>query len=144
MMCRVRKEFVADKAAIPQVHDFVRSTLEANGVAGTSRDDLVLACDEAATNIVEHAFAGRRSTSKSDPHFILALNCRKNRVTATFFDSGAKFDPRAVAAPDIRKNLAGERRGGYGVYLIRRLVDKIVYSARRRLNITRLVKEVSG
>ena len=144
MNCRVRKEFAAQKAEIPQVHDFVRSTLEANGVAGVSRDDLVLACDEAATNIVEHAFAERRDMTKNNPHFILALNCQKNRVTATFFDSGLKFDPQAVAEPDFRKNLAGERRGGYGLYLIRRLVDKIVYSARRRLNITRLVKEVSG
>jgi anti-sigma regulatory factor (Ser/Thr protein kinase) len=49
-----------------------------------------------------------------------------------------------VEAPDVRKNLAGEKRGGYGVFLMRRLVDKIVYSARRRLNVTRLVKEVSG
>jgi len=144
MICRVRKEFPAEKAAIPQVHDFVRSTLEANGVAGVSRDDLVLACDEAATNIVEHGFAAESGMRQGNPHFILALNCRRNRITATFFDSGAKFDPRSAALPDFRKNLAGERRGGYGVYLIRRLVDKIVYSARRRLNITRLVKEVSG
>lgn len=139
-MSRIRREFIASPAAIPQVHDFVEGTLRANGVAGVSKADLVLACDEAATNIVEHAY----SRKGSEPHFVLALNCRKNRVIATFFDSGSSFDLQAVAQPDIRKNLAGERRGGYGVFLIRKLVDKIVYSARRRLNVTRLVKEVKA
>ena len=100
----------------------------------------VLACDEAATNIVEHAYGGKGAK----PHFVLALNCCKSRVTATFFDSGTSFDPREIAEPDIRKNLAGVKRGGYGVFLIRKLVDKIVYSARRRLNVTRLVKEVKA
>ncbi len=144
MTSRVRREFKAEKAAIPSVHDFVKETLAANGVAGRSQDDLVLACDEAATNIVEHAFAPGQPQTGNNPHFILALKCKKNRVTATFFDSGCSYDPQLVEKPDIHKNLAGEKKGGYGVFMIRKLVDKIVYSARRRLNITRLVKEVSG
>lgn len=139
-MSRIKKEFVALPSAIPQVHDFVEGTLRANGVAGVPKADLVLACDEAATNIVEHAYSGKGAK----PHFVLALNCCKSRVTATFFDSGTSFDPREISEPDIRKNLAGVKRGGYGVFLIRKLVDKIVYSARRRLNITRLVKEVKA
>lgn len=139
-MSRIKKEFVALPSAIPQVHDFVEGTLRANGVAGVPKADLVLACDEAATNIVEHAYSGKGAK----PHFVLALNCCKSRVTATFFDSGTSFDPREIAEPDIRKNLAGVKRGGYGVFLIRKLVDKIVYSARRRLNVTRLVKEVKA
>lgn len=142
-MSRIRKEFPADAAAIPQVHDFVRETLLANGVNGIKGDDIVLACDEAATNIVEHAFEPGKAPVQAKPSFTLALCCQKNRVTATFFDSGASFDMQAVEEPDIHKNLAGEKRGGYGVFLMRRLVDKIVYSARRRLNVTRLVKEVS-
>jgi anti-sigma regulatory factor (Ser/Thr protein kinase) len=139
-MSRIKKEFIALPSAIPQVHDFVEGTLRANGVAGTPKADLVLACDEAATNIVEHAYSGKGAR----PHFVLALNCCKSRVTATFFDSGSAFDPQAVAEPDIHKNLAGVKKGGYGVFLIRKLVDKIVYSARRRLNVTRLVKEVKA
>ncbi len=139
-MSRIKKEFIALPSAIPQVHDFVEGTLLANGVAGSPKADLVLACDEAATNIVQHAYGGKGAK----PHFVLALNCCKNRVTATFFDSGSSFDMQTVAEPDIHKNLAGVRKGGYGVFLIRKLVDKIVYSARRRLNVTRLVKEVKA
>jgi anti-sigma regulatory factor (Ser/Thr protein kinase) len=93
---------------------------------------------------VEHAFEGAGSARRRRPRFVLAVNCRKDRVTATFFDGGASFDAQAIEPPDVRKNLSGEKRGGYGVFLIRKLVDKIVYSARRRLNITRLVKQVQG
>lgn len=143
-MSRVRREFSAEKSAIPQVHDFVRATLDRNGVHGSKSDDIVLACDEAATNIVEHAFGGKQGALPARRSFVLALHCRKGRVVATFFDSGASFDIKEVETPDIRRNLAGEKRGGYGVFLMRRLVDKIVYSARRRLNVTRLIKEVSS
>jgi anti-sigma regulatory factor (Ser/Thr protein kinase) len=143
-MSRVRREFSADKSAIPQVHEFVRATLDRYGVCGSKGDDIVLACDEAATNIVEHAFGDKPGLLSPRRSFVLALRCRKGRVIATFFDSGAPFDMNKVEAPDVRRNLAGEKRGGYGVFLMRRLVDKIVYSARRRLNVTRLVKEVSG
>lgn len=139
-MKRVKKEFTADKTAIPEVHEFVKSTLERNGILGSKRDDMILACDEAASNIVEHAFCCNKSSRNT---FVLALQCSKNRVTATFFDSGAAFDWKKIELPDIRRNLSGEKRGGYGVFLMRKLVDKIVYSARRRLNVTRLVKEVS-
>ena len=143
-MSRAKKIFIAEPAAIPEVHDFVKDTLVANGVTAASTDDLVLACDEAATNIVEHAFEGDSAMRLRQPRFVLALNCCKNKVTATFFDTGSAFNLQSVEPPDVRKNLAGEKRGGYGVFLIRKLVDKIVYSARRRLNITRLVKEVQG
>ncbi|MBL8034307.1 MAG: ATP-binding protein [Leptospiraceae bacterium] len=139
-----KKVFVAEPSAIPKVHDFVENTLRENGVGGVSTADIVLACDETATNIVEHAFDGAGRSLEPRPEFILTLRCDKHKVTATFFDSGNSFDLHAVAPPDIRKNLAGERRGGYGVFLIRKLVDKIVYSARRRLNVTRLVKEVKA
>jgi anti-sigma regulatory factor (Ser/Thr protein kinase) len=143
-MSRARQIFLAEPAAIPQVHDFVRETLAANGVDAAPINDLVLACDEAATNIVEHAFEGKHADMKPKPRFALTLNCLRHKVTATFFDSGNTFNMQTVAPPDISKNLAGERRGGYGVFLIRKLVDKIVYSARRRLNVTRLTKDVQG
>lgn len=141
-MKKVRKEFPAAPSAIPAVHDFVKGTLQKHGIARHSSDDIVLACDEAATNIVEHAFAGKGKSISRKNSFVLALHCRKDCVTATFFDSGEAFNMDAIEPPDIRKNLRGERTGGYGVFLIRKLVDKIVYSARRRLNVTRLIKVV--
>lgn len=143
-MSRIRREFSAERAAIPQVHDFVRATLIKHGVHAHQQEDIVLACDEAATNIVEHAYGAMRCGENAHRRFILVLKCRKKRVVATFFDAGTSFDWREVEKPDIRRNLAGEKRGGYGILLMRRLVDKIVYSARRRLNVTRLTKEVSG
>ncbi|HRP67957.1 MAG TPA: ATP-binding protein [Turneriella sp.] len=140
-MPRLKKNFTAERAAIPIVHDFVKSALKDHGVSVETATDFILACDETATNIVEHSFVDKINVKEAKPQFILTLCCRKNKVTATFFDSGASFNLKDVEAPDISKNLRGEKRGGYGVFLIRKLVDKIVYSARRRLNVTRLIKE---
>lgn len=137
-----RQEFVASKTAIPLVHDFVRSALEQLGVHGKAQEDFILACDEAASNIVEHAFHGKNPNAPR--YFRLLLRRRHNCVVAIFVDNGRSFNIEKVEPPDIERNLRGEKRGGYGIFLIRRLVDKMVYSARRGLNFTKLVKQVVG
>lgn len=137
-----RRDFVAEPAAISAVHDFIETTLEAKGVSETMRDDIVLACDEAASNIVEHALGVKRCHKGPKLYFAVSLKYKKNKVIATFFDAGEHFDVAKVKPPDVNQNLSGERRGGFGVFLMQRLVDKIVYSARRHFNVTRLEKEV--
>lgn len=143
-MKRALKEFSIEKAVIPSVHDFVRGTLEKEGIAAELTEDIVLACDEAASNIVEHAYPGTTQQKKNRQRFIISLKCRKDRVIATFFDSGLAFHPDGAPLPDVNKNLSGEKCGGYGIFLIKKLVDKIVYSARHKLNVTRLIKEVES
>jgi len=87
--------------------------------ADEALDQLLLAVHEAATNIIRHGYqdeAGRPIR--------LIVEIDSDRVHLWFFYPGRHFDPAQVAPPVFD----GTREGGFGVYLIRQLVDEVYYT----------------
>ena len=81
--------------------------------------DFALAVSEACTNVVRYAYAGR-------PESRLILTARRigKRIVFRMRDFGDKFDPAGVPPPKID----GEPTvGGYGIYLMRQVMDKVCY-----------------
>ena len=91
--------------------------------AGYGDDDvwaLELALTEALANVVHHAYGGD-PTQRID----LELDVSPSRTTVTITDSGAPFDPAAYEpAP-----LDTPRSGGYGVHLMREVMDEVAATA---------------
>ena len=79
---------------------------------------LALAIDEAASNVIKHAYGGRE-----DQQIQLRLEAFEDRVAARLRYLGAPFDPSLVPAPA----LDGSRESGFGVYLIAHSVDRVRY-----------------
>ena len=81
-----------------------------------------LALEEAVSNIIFYAF----SDSK-DHEIQININLKNNQLTIIIEDNGKPFDPTDVANPDI--NLTAENRpiGGLGIFLIRKIMDKVFY-----------------
>jgi serine/threonine-protein kinase RsbW len=105
--------------------------LDEDDVAG-----LELAVNEAASNIMKHAYHGR-----ADQRIQLDADAFPDRVSIRLHHLGDSFDPAAVAPPA----LDGSRESGFGIYLITRSVDDVRYSRdeRGRNSIT-LVKRLDS
>ena len=43
-------------------------------------------------------------------------------------DSGRRFNPQDITAPDMKEYLTHFRHGGLGVYLMKSLMDKVEYA----------------
>ncbi|MDR1611330.1 MAG: ATP-binding protein [Planctomycetota bacterium] len=93
-------------------------------------EDLQLAVEEVGRNAVEWG-------NRFDPDKRVHISyCRfDDRIVIKVKDEGEGFTPGAVPDPtaDPARSLqermkAGKRPGGYGVYLIQKLVDQVVYS----------------
>lgn len=81
---------------------------------------LELALTEALANVVHHAYGGD-PTQRID----LELQVSGGSTTVTITDSGVPFDPHDYEpAP-----LDTPRSGGYGVHLIREVMDEVAASA---------------
>ena len=81
---------------------------------------LELALTEALANVIRHAYAGD-PTQRID----LELEVSADRTTVTITDSGAPFDPHDYEpAP-----LDTPRSGGYGVHLMREVMDEVAAGA---------------
>jgi anti-sigma regulatory factor (Ser/Thr protein kinase) len=97
--------------------------------AGFSVDELFrieLACDEACTNIIEHAYGGENVGE------IRITWCIDDKTfTITMVDDGLPFDPDSVPPPEVpgdRDDLDGLKIGGLGIYFMRNLMDEVRFS----------------
>jgi sigma-B regulation protein RsbU (phosphoserine phosphatase) len=95
---------------------------------------LELAVNEAASNIMKHAYHGR-----ADQRIQLEADLFPDRVSIRLHHLGDSFDPAAVRPPA----LDGSRESGFGIYLITRSVDEVRYSRNARgRNCIALVKRL--
>jgi anti-sigma regulatory factor (Ser/Thr protein kinase) len=96
---------------------------------------LALAVDEAATNVIEHAYQGR-----GDGLLELRFDHLGKDFRVELVDSGATIDPRTVPRVDLERYAREGRKGGLGVHLMERIMDSVTFSRSARRNVCCLVK----
>jgi serine/threonine-protein kinase RsbW len=94
-----------------------------------------LATHEACTNIIDHAYAG---DPKGRIAITLTLDSGPRRLIVELTDTGRAFDMSSVPEPDLNE----PRDSGYGLFLIRNLMDEVAYDAGPDGNHWRLTKFV--
>jgi serine/threonine-protein kinase RsbW len=94
--------------------------------------NLELAIQEVAVNIVNHAYAEKEGRIQMRLH----LSEQPPQLTLFFHDTGVSFDPTVVPAPQL-----GElQEHGFGLFLVRELMDEVEYQADATGNRWKLVK----
>lgn len=122
-------DFVADGA--------VKAGLDEAGVFGVQ-----LACDEACTNIIEHAY-GQEDAGSID----VSWQISDKILTVTIKDHGRTFNPDNVPAPEIPTNSQEADQlkvGGLGVHFIRKMMDEISFTSDKKGNTLVLKKRLTG
>jgi serine/threonine-protein kinase RsbW len=117
----IRQEFTSDPDQLAELRAVVGAACR-QAWADEAPDDTVqrvqLAVQEAATNILRHAYQG-----DSAGPIRAELTADSDRLTLTLTHDGADFDPTAVPPPAFD----GTRAGGFGVYLIHQCMDHVCY-----------------
>lgn len=106
---------------LAEMRDFVEQAAINMGASRKCVEDMVLAMDEAATNIIVHGYRG-------EPGFIeisVAYDGRALKVTLQ--DQAPLFDPRCVPEPLLTLPLEERPLGGLGVYIMRALTNELHY-----------------
>ncbi len=87
-------------------------------------DKIILSVDEACTNVIKHAYS-----SSSNEDIDINVNYDNGKLEITIVDSGKHFDPNTVPTPDLKKYVKERKHGGLGMFLMKKLMDDIIYSA---------------
>jgi serine/threonine-protein kinase RsbW len=95
--------------------------------------NLQLAIHEACTNIVRHAYGGQQGARIE---ITLSLEVAPTRMVVELRDTGEPFVLEEVPSPDLE---AGQLHG-YGLFLMRSLLDEVWYEPQVGNNRWRLVK----
>ncbi|MFI5236990.1 MAG: ATP-binding protein [Ignavibacteriales bacterium] len=109
---------------LSKIRDFVGANASTAGVSQSTVENIVLAVDEACTNIIKHAYK-----SSPDGEIIIQIEYDESRLTITIIDYGKSFEPERIPQPDLRKYYNERKVGGLGMYLMKSLMDDVKYTS---------------
>ncbi|MBI9113067.1 ATP-binding protein [Maridesulfovibrio ferrireducens] len=93
-----------------------------------------LAVSEAVSNAIRHAEA-----SKEDG-IVLSIKLKGQNLIICVEDNGPGFDFDSVAEPDLENHPSG----GYGVFLIKQVMDKVEYKRVEKINELTMTKKIAA
>jgi anti-sigma regulatory factor (Ser/Thr protein kinase) len=138
----VQKQFRTTNAAqlenLQVFRDFVDSACAECGVKAEDCFDLILATDEACTNVIQHGYAGMNPGS-----IILELEIGRDEAILHITDFGHPFEPRAGPPPDMDAALEDRPIGGLGLFIIYSVMDSVDYRSDESGNTLMLTKKLA-
>ncbi len=104
-----------------ELRDFVTKVGNRHSFSERVINAFKLSIDEAATNIIKHAYRDWEGS------ITIRAIVKKNSLTIVLVDQGKYFDPRQVSDPDLQRYVDIGKKGGLGIFIMRRLLDEIDY-----------------
>ena len=134
-----KKVFPAKNSQIPILRDFIYNTIKVREVDEIACEDILLCCDEAGTNIVMHSY---KDTTLKNPTFECSIKFTDDTLEILLRDQGKQFLRENVPKPSLEANLRGERRGGFGVFIMEKMMDQVEYKYVNGFNETTMRKKI--
>jgi serine/threonine-protein kinase RsbW len=123
-------------AALPQITHFLERLASDWGFPGSLVLNLNLVLEEAFTNVVKYGLE-----NAEDQEVILDFEKNPDKLIISITDKGKAFDPTGREEPDISLPAEDRQIGGLGIFLIRKMMDKVTYERKEGKNIFRLEKQ---
>ena len=131
------KEFKADKKELSKVQDFVTKVLEMQNCDSKIINNINLAIEEVFVNIASYSYKGKLGTC------LLKINFDGDKTFNFIFeDSGIKFNPLDKKDPDISLSVEERDVGGLGIFLTKKIMDKVDYKYEDNKNILTISKKI--
>lgn len=118
-----------------EIREMVAEVARTGGFSEKTIYSLQLAADEAASNIIEHAYEG-----ESDASLFVTCDMKSDELVITMRDTGKSFNPKNIKEPNLKADLSERQIGGLGVYLMRKLMDTVHYESTRAGNLLTMTK----
>jgi len=132
-----QRNFKASTRSLKDIRDFVARAAKPLPIDDDLLDQLILAVDEAATNIINHALK-----LMPNEEFFVEIEAQDNSILIRLIDHGKPFNPDGIPLPDIEDSIHKKKRGGLGIYLMRQIMDDVKYFRKNSSNVTELIKYI--
>jgi anti-sigma regulatory factor (Ser/Thr protein kinase) len=114
--------FLGEPSRLAGIREGVREFLAGAGFNEEDEARIVMALDEACTNIIRHAHEGSVKPVR------LKMKWLRNRLRFVLRDYGKPLDPLTLPSQDIQVTTPG----GLGVFIIREVFDHVDYAPQVR------------
>ncbi|MFT7029936.1 MAG: serine/threonine-protein kinase RsbW [Marinoscillum sp.] len=127
------------KTNLIRIREFVGDLLLSYNLGELEVHKIVLAVDEICANLIIHSNNCNPTQSIQIGVDLNALN----ELVFTIRDQGESFNPNSYAEPSLDEIVNARRKGGVGLMLVKRIMDKIEFSTEKNYNICRLTKKLN-
>jgi len=107
-------------AYLPLLRDVVSHAVELIKFDSARAKSIVLAVDEAFTNVIRHAYENRHNQ-----RVLVTVTVRQDGIEVRLRDFGRKANPGEIKSRDIDDI----RPGGLGVFLMQEIMDEVCYDS---------------
>ena len=131
---RLEKEFSATLSSLDDLRQSVREALTRTEMPTKRGEHIVLAVEEAASNIIRHAYRDWSGT------FLVRVEANARRVVVSLRDFGRPYAPDNDVDVSFARLAATARKGGLGQLMMQKLMDDVEYIIGDGFNELRLTK----
>lgn len=107
---------------LSKIREFIQGFASSVGFKQEAIDNMMLAVDEACTNIIKHAYK-----SYPDGEIVIRIDYKAQKLIINIIDFGKAFHPESIPEPNIQEYYRQHRVGGLGMYLMKTLMDEVKY-----------------
>ena len=121
---------------LDEIRAFAAQAARDAGLQDSEVHAVVLAVDEACSNIVEHAYRGKKKGE-------IECTCDADAEALTIIlrDHGRPFDLTRIPEPDLDTDLRHRQVGGLGIFIMKKLMDEVRFEVLGKSgNVLTLVK----
>jgi anti-sigma regulatory factor (Ser/Thr protein kinase) len=115
--------FPSEGRYLHMVHQLTKNLAEATGFDSVEAEKIALAVDEAATNVIQHAYQGKPG-NQIEVHF----DPEGDSLDIVILHEGKPLETVPVPDFDLDKLVAQKRTGGLGLTIMRQMMDKVEHS----------------
>lgn len=126
-----------DVQQILLLEGFMERVAGAAGLDPATTMSLNLALEEAVTNVIMYAYP----KGKEGPVDIDAV-VDGGELCFVLSDSGTPFDPTAAPEADISLGVEERPIGGLGIFLVRKIMDRVTYQYTGGRNTLKMLKKI--
>jgi serine/threonine-protein kinase RsbW len=125
------------KKNLKQIRDFITEYMTAFMLSDILMNQIVLAVDEICANLIIHA-------NQEDPSKSITLNIseKSGMLKIEITDNGVAFRRSEYKEPNIEEHIRIGKKGGVGIALVNRIMDRVEFKTDENQNTCLLFKKI--
>lgn len=124
---------VPSMETVPQVAEFMETEMEKFEISPKISMKMLIAIDEIYSNIVRYSGATEA---------IVSIKKSDNTLKLQFKDNGKPYNPLDSKEPDITASAEDRSIGGLGIFMVKKMLDRVEYKYVDNYNILTLTKNL--
>ena len=136
----LNKKFKADVKEINHIFEYFTNILN-KAVGEENIKNYYIVIDEIFSNIAKYAYKNITDDREKYVSIDLTIDLEKKKIKMIFEDDGVPFNPLTIMDPNTNKSASEREVGGLGIYIVKKMMDKVDYKYKNNKNVLIIEKK---